>query len=242
MITEGQTHIHFKQHTDAYTYNKPSCWFRNLVTGSKYLEVIGEMRVNNHATGEYAVVTFKEATSPSNTLFSSFNSNGMYRNQVVAKFYDSRGFVVRQVQGKWSESLFEEMAEDQYNVLWRCQSPSNAEHCNEDYGFTDFAVELNEITLLEHDKLPMTDTRYRPDQCLFENGQVSDAEDEKERVGQLQRDRRKQFEKNSIIWKPLWFELKEDPHSPTGQSWKYKSGYWTARASGQWPKDMLKLW
>jgi hypothetical protein len=243
LITEGQTHIHLKKHTDTYTYTKPSSWLRNLVTGTKYLETIGEMKVNNHTTGEYAIVTFKEATPPpTSTLFSGFNNNAMYRNQVVAKFYDCRGSLIRQIQGKWSESLFEEVAEDQYRVFWRCLPPSSAEHCSEDYGLTDFALQLNEITSLERDKLPITDTRYRPDQCLFENGQVADAEDEKVRVEQLQRERRKQFESQGINWEPLWFELKQDPHSATGDSWQYKGGYWEARASGQWPRETLKLW
>jgi hypothetical protein len=243
LITEGQTHIQFKNYTDTYSYSKPSSWLRNLVTGTKYLETIGEMKVNNHTTGEYAIVTFKEATpSTANTLFSSFNSNAMYRNQVVAKFYDCRGSLIRQIQGKWSESLFEEVSKDQYTVLWRCQPPSNMEHCSEDYGLTDFAVQLNEITSLEQDKLPMTDTRYRPDQRLFENGQVAEAEDEKARLEQLQRDRRKQLEEQGLSWEPLWFELKEDPHTAAENFWQYKSGYWEARATGQWPDKMQKLW
>jgi len=35
------------------------------------------------------------------------------------------------------------------------------------YGFSRFAMELNEILPDEEDELPCTDSRFRPDQRLF---------------------------------------------------------------------------
>lgn len=240
LITEGQSHISLTGHEDQYTFCKPSSWLRNLVTGTKYLEHIGEMKVNNHATGEYAIVTFKEAVAGGVSFFSS-GSNAMHRNNVAAKFYDCRGSLIREVQGKWSDTLSEVVGPDQYSVIWRSKPPSAPDY-QDYYGLTQFAMEINEITSLEKDKLPITDTRYRPDQRLFENGKVSEAEDEKIRVEQFQRERRKQYEAQSKSWVPFWFELKPDPYSSTGDSWQYKGGYWEARKSGQWPKEILQLW
>ncbi|CEP13107.1 hypothetical protein [Parasitella parasitica] len=241
LITEGQSHVSIKGHPDEYTYSKPSSWLRNLVTGTKYLEHIGEMKVQNHATGEYAIVTFKEAAAGSTSFFSSNNSNAAHRNNVVAKFFDCQGSLIREVEGKWSDTLSEVVGPDQYSVIWRCKPPGIPDYTDY-YGLTSFAMELNEITLLEQGKLPITDTRCRPDQRLFENGQVAEAEDEKVRIEQFQRERRKQFESIGKPWKPLWFDMLPDQHSPTGESWQYKGGYWEARESGQWPKEMLQLW
>ncbi|KAG1110776.1 hypothetical protein G6F42_015228 [Rhizopus arrhizus] len=241
LITEGQSHITIKGHQDEYTYSKPSSWLRNLVTGTKYLEHIGEMKVQNHATGEYAVITFKEAATGSTSFFSSNNNNAMHRNNVVAKFFDCRGSLIREVEGKWSDSLSEVVGTDQYAVIWRCKSPGIPDYTDY-YGLTSFAMELNEITSLEQGKLPITDTRNRPDQRLFENGQVQEAEDEKMRIEQFQRERRKQFESIAKPWKPLWFDLVKDEYAPTGESWQYKGGYWESRETGRWPKEMLQLW
>ncbi|KAF1801489.1 Oxysterol-binding protein-domain-containing protein [Mucor lusitanicus] len=241
LITEGQSHIAIKGHQDQYTYSRPSSWLRNLVTGTKYLEHIGEMKVQNHATGEYAVITFKEAATGSTSFFSSNNNNAMHRNNVVAKFFDCRGSLIRQVEGKWSDSLSEVVGPDQYAVIWRCKPPGIPDYTDY-YGLTSFAMELNEITSLEQGKLPTTDTRCRPDQRLFEQGQVQEAEDEKVRIEQFQRERRKQFESIAKPWKPLWFELVKDEYAPTGESWQYKGGYWESRETGQWPRDMLQLW
>ncbi|KAI8636810.1 Oxysterol-binding protein-domain-containing protein [Parasitella parasitica] len=241
LITEGQSHISIKGHQDEYTYSKPSSWLRNLVTGTKYLEHIGEMKVQNHATGEYAVVTFKEAAAGSTSFFSSNNNNAIHRNNVVAKFFDCQGSLIREVEGKWSDTLSEVVGPDQYSVVWRCKPPGIPDYADY-YGLTSFAMELNEITLLEQGKLPITDTRCRPDQRLFENGQVTEAEDEKVRIEHFQRERRKQFESIGKAWKPLWFDMLPDQYSPTGESWQYKGGYWEAREAGQWPKEMLQLW
>ncbi|KAK4514102.1 JmjC domain-containing histone demethylation protein 1 [Mucor velutinosus] len=241
LITEGQSHISIKGHQDEYTYSKPSSWLRNLITGTKYLEHIGEMKVQNHTTGEYAVITFKEAATGSTSFFSSNNNSAMYRNNVVAKFFDCRGSLIREVEGKWSDSLSEVVGPDQYAVIWRCKPPGIPDYTDY-YGLTSFATELNEITSLEQGKLPITDTRCRPDQRLFEQGQVQEAEDEKVRIEQCQRERRKQFESIAKPWKPLWFELVRDEYAHTGESWQYKGGYWEARETGQWPREMLQLW
>lgn len=234
LITEGQTYIQLKGSNDEYTYSKPSSWLRNLVAGTKYLEHIGEMRVDNHSTREYAIVTFKEGTS-GGTLFFSSNNNESSRNNIVAKFFDNQGSLVREVEGKWSDAISEVIGPDQYAVIWRCKAPGIPDYTDY-YGLSSFAMELNEITSLEKDKIPITDTRYRPDQRLFENGQVVEAEAEKLRLEQDQRDRRKANDT------PLWFEMKPDPYSPTGESWQYKGGYWEARNSQQWPSDVPKLW
>ncbi|KAI8394249.1 Oxysterol-binding protein-domain-containing protein [Radiomyces spectabilis] len=234
LISEGIIHVSLGGND--FSYNKPSSWMRNMIAGSKYLEHVGEMRVTNHTTGEYAVVTFKESTGGG--LFGGLPSN---RDCVVAQFFDSQHNKLREITGKWSESLSEVIDKDQYIVLWRAHPPSSSNH-QEYYGFTQFAMELNEITEIEKDMIPVTDTRYRPDQRLFENGEVTRADDEKLRVEQLQRDRRKVFEAESKAWLPLWFEPQNDPAASSGESWQYKGGYWEARNSGDWPNEMLTLW
>ena len=55
----------------------------------------------------------------------------------------------------------------------------------EHYGFSHFAIELNELLEGQRDELPCTDCRFRPDQRLLEDGHVQDAESEKRRVEQV---------------------------------------------------------
>ena len=53
------------------------------------------------------------------------------------------------------------------------------------YGFSYFAIELNELLEGQEEELPCTDCRFRPDQRLLENGNVQEAETEKRRVEQV---------------------------------------------------------
>ncbi|KAI8373387.1 Oxysterol-binding protein-domain-containing protein [Choanephora cucurbitarum] len=242
LVSEGQCCIKLKEHNDVFTYSKPSSWLRNLVAGTKYIEHIGEMKVINHTTGDYAIVTFKEAAPAGTGFFANLAfDNSQYRNHVTVKLYNQSNSLVKELQGKWNESMSEVVGPDQYSTLWRCKPPSISNY-DDYYGFTSFLMELNEITILEKSKIPVTDTRYRPDQRLFEEGKVSEAESEKERIEQLQRERRKQPELSCEQCQPLWFELKEDSLSPKGQTWQYKGGYWEARSKNQWPNEMVQLW
>lgn len=98
------------------------------------------------------------------------------------------------------------------------------------YGFTQFALELNELTPELRRVLPSTDTRLRPDQrsaaprhrgggaeaaqlctamCAphryLEEGNVPAAETQKRQIEQLQRDRRRVMEENNITHQARFF-------------------------------------
>lgn len=64
---------------------------------------------------------------------------------------------------------------------------------------------------------------------------VDEADDEKLRIEQKQRDKRKELESADIEWKPRWFVNQDD-------EWQYAGQYWPTRESGQWPKDQFELW
>lgn len=70
---------------------------------------------------------------------------------------------------------------------------------------------------------------------LFVLGFVDEADNEKLRIEQKQREKRKEFEVAGKEWKPRWF-VRE------GDEWIYNGQYWSARESGQWPKDLYELW
>lgn len=164
-MTEGTFHVTLTGHDDHYTFCKPSSWMKNMIAGEKYLEHSGECKVVNNATGEYAVITFKEGTGGG--LFGAPTK----RNDVIATIYNNQGEKSRRVVGKWSEALLEEVGLDKskLSVLWNALDPGISDY-EKYFGFTKFATELNEITEIEEGKIPITDTRFRPDQRLYENG------------------------------------------------------------------------
>jgi hypothetical protein len=60
------------------------------------------------------------------------------------------------------------MAADSSNCFFSCCSGALPDDHALYYGFSRFAIELNEILDSEKDFLPNTDTRFRPDQRFLE--------------------------------------------------------------------------
>lgn len=92
-------------------------------------------------------------------------------------------------------------------------------------------------------ELPNTDTRLRPDQRysyfnsrLYEDGRIEEAELEKQRLEQKQREWRRSLEALNETWMPQWFKYVEDVHSEGGYAWVYRGNYWESRDS--YPKTI----
>ncbi|CAG8646931.1 20195_t:CDS:2, partial [Cetraspora pellucida] len=173
----------------------------------------GLMRVENKTTGEACEI--------------KFNQSGMWssapKSEIAGLLFSEKGENVGKIGGKWNEMIFQEKGgPNQLEVIWKV-NPSLPNH-EQYYGFTQFCVELNELTPDIEEYLPNTDTRLRPDQRLFENGRIQEAETEKLRLEQKQREYRKLLEEKGEPWVPQWFKLE-------GEEWVYKGGYWEARES-----------
>lgn len=73
------------------------------------------------------------------------------------------------------------------------------------HNFTRFAIELNE----PDQNVPPTDSRNRIDQRAMEEGDWDKANHLKQKLEEAQRKRSKEREEHGIVYKPYWFQLKE---------------------------------
>jgi hypothetical protein len=104
--------------------------------------------------------------------------------------YSPTGEIEATLEGKWDEGLARKLSPNHLQVLWRATPfPKNT---LDFYGFTAWGITLNEVTPDLKDKLPATDSRNRPDVRALEEGNLDGAEAEKERLEELQRERRRQ--------------------------------------------------
>jgi hypothetical protein len=222
LIPYGTVNVSIPNFNDHFSFTKPSTWMRNMVAGQKYLEHTGVMRIENRTTKEACEITF-------NT--SGFFSNGP-KSEISGVLFDAYGKKTSKLVGKWNEILFHEIGSNRLEVVWKANPPIPDHELY--YGFTQFTIELNELTPDLVELLPCTDTRLRPDQRLFEEGHIEKAETEKLRLEQKQREYRKFLEKSGKSWKPQWFQQE-------GDDWMYKGGYWEAREAREF-KSNLELW
>ncbi|XP_041520407.1 oxysterol-binding protein-related protein 7 isoform X3 [Microtus oregoni] len=140
--------------------------------------------------------------------------------------------------GKWHEGLYRGLPPGG-QCLWKPNSmPPDHER---NFGFTQFALELNELTAELKRTLPSTDTRLRPDQRYLEEGNIQAAEAQKRRIEQLQRDRRRVMEENNIVHQARFFRRQTD--SSGKEWWVTNHTYWRLRAEpGYGNLDGAVLW
>lgn len=229
IVTEGKARLALHPSGERFSWSTATSFLRNIIAGEKYVEPVGEMIVLNETTGQKTITTFK--------------AGGMFSGrseEVAVKAFDTHGEELPLgLHGNWTSSLsLTEHGDQTKKTIWSAgplvaQAPKH-------YGLTTFAVALNEITPIEKGKIPVTDSRLRPDQRALEDGDLDRAEELKVQVEEGQRKRRKQMEERKEEWKPRWFTRVEGTDDGSGYEdviWKLKSGkdgYWEERAKGEW--------
>jgi len=224
IIPTGTTHLKIGQ--NHYQWQKPSSFMRNIMAGQKYVEHVGQMTISDATSDLVCALDFKDS-----------GFWGSSRNAVSGVVRSADGTVVATLEGTWHESFSRERDADTLTILWRA-NPMPA-HAEQYYGFTAFAMTLNEILPSVRPYLPPTDSRFRPDQRALEEGRLDEAEAEKLRLEQAQRHRRKEREDLGKSWEPKWFSRVPGP-SGLGEEWEYRGGYWEAREKKMW--DDPGLW
>lgn len=225
LVTEGRVRIVLHPTGDRFSWSPATSFLRNIIAGEKYIEPANTMTINNEATGERALVTFKIGG-----MFSGRSED------VVVQTFDTHGDELPVgLVGKWTSSLTitEHGTPRSQPPIW-----SVAElvpDVSKRYGLTTFAASLNEITPLEKGRLAPTDSRLRPDQRAMEEGDFGKAEGWKARLEEGQRARRKALEERGKEWVPRWFGRLEGGEGD--EVWVAKGGkegYWEERERGGW--------
>jgi hypothetical protein len=186
---------------------KPSSFVRNLMMGTKYLEHCGKMTIENTTSGGRCVLDFQQG------------GYWVASNVVSGAVYAASGDLVAELEGKWDDQIVQKVDSNNLRILWR--ATPFLRNASEYYGLTSFGITLNEITSDLVGMLPPTDSRFRTDVRALEEGDMETAESEKNRIEEMQRERRRQ---NAEVT-PRWFKL-------VGDKWVYQGGYWERRASG----------
>jgi len=219
LVTEGKLRIALHATGDRFSWTPATTFLRNILAGEKYTEPVGSIAVLNESTGEKALVSFK-----SKGMFS-----GRSEDIIVQTFSADGEETPMGLAGKWTTSLSITENGHPTTELWSVDPlpPDAAKR----YGFTTFAASINESTKIEEGKLPTTDSRLRPDQRAYEEGDIDAAEAGKARLEEAQRKRRKALEDEGVEWMPRWFERVEGGDGE--ESWVLKrGGYWDRR--GRW--------
>uniref|UniRef100_A0A672MRQ3 Oxysterol-binding protein n=1 Tax=Sinocyclocheilus grahami TaxID=75366 RepID=A0A672MRQ3_SINGR len=210
IVPVGTTHVVLPGFGDHYEWNKVTSCIHNILSGQRWIEHYGEISIKNSNSEKcQCKVTFIKAKYWNSSM-----------NEVEGAVTDHKGKVVHKLFGKWHEGMYCG-SPPSATCIWRTNPmPPDYEQY---YGFTKFAMELNELDPLTKPLLPPTDTRLRFDQRLLEEGNVESAEEQKQRIEQLQRERRRVLEENHMTHQPRFFQKSKD------DTWVSNNTYWELR-------------
>jgi hypothetical protein len=227
--TDGRARVFLHASGEHYSWTMATSFLRNVIAGEKYVEPVGTMTIISEATGAKAVCTFK--------------AGGMFAGRsedVSVQVFDHGGSVLPcGAQGKWTTDLqLTSNGQPTGKTVWRVGEL--VDKPTQHYGFTTFAASMNQVTPIESNRLPPTDSRLRPDQKAHEDGELDRAEGLKARLEERQRARRRVMEEHGEDWVPRWF-VKAGPEEASAlgdeEVWRLrggKEGYWECREQGAW--------
>lgn len=224
IVPVGTTHVTLPGFGDHYEWNKVTSCIHNILSGQRWIEHYGEISIRNSSSDVcQCKITFIKAKYWNSSV-----------NEVEGTITDQKGKVIHKLFGKWHEAVF---CGDPPSAtcVWRANAmPVDHEQY---YGFTKFAIELNEVEPSLKLLLPPTDTRLRVDQRLLEEGNLEAAEEQKQRIEQLQRERRRVLEESNVTHQPKFFRKSKD------DTWVSNNTYWELRKDvGFGHIDFPTLW
>ncbi len=217
----GKVHVVLKRPGEHYIVDRPSTSARNLLFGTLYIDCSGEAEAINTKTNEKCALTYhgKGWSDDSYGLVDGF-------------VFDSSGNKRISIAGKWCDSIsMTDLKTGAAETVWK--RPPPPDDWQNLYCFTQFALQLNNLTSRLRKVLPPTDSRFRPDQRALENGDMERATQEKSRLEEIQRAARQEMDRNGIVYRPAYFVEHMDE---TTREITYTSNgrYWQDRETHSW--------
>lgn len=225
---KGPFKIFLKRTKEWYSFIRCKTTLHNFIVGKMYLWHGGEAIVINETTKSKAILFLKPK-----------GWTAKHDYECEGKIVDSEGKSYYTLYGKWNNFLTALRLSDKSEIelIEKKPLPPDAEN---QYNFSEFIRNINNLSLSMLSLLPPTDSRFRPDQRGYEYGMIEEATAEKNRLEEKQRKRKKENEGSGHEWNPLWFNLQLDEKNEMLIS--YKGGYFEAREQRKWPEDVLDLY
>ncbi|KAM6957811.1 oxysterol-binding protein-related protein 7 [Aplochiton taeniatus] len=230
ILSSGLVNVSLPKYGDHYKWNKAVTCIHNVLSPQRWLEHYGEVVIKNASSDACTCkITFVKPR------YWSSDSN---KNEVQGVVLNRAGEVVHRFGGMWHEGIFCETLPTP-QCIWKPNIQPEDHFLF--YGFSHYARELNELTSELKPLLPPTDTRFRPDQRILEEGSVVNADKKKDQVEEKQRERRKEMAKRGEEHVPRFFRKEVDENGE--EIWLTNNTYWKIRENPAFANtENLDLW
>jgi hypothetical protein len=230
----GHSHLIFKNTGNHFTWRKVTTLVNNIIVGKLWIDNVGEMDIINHTTKDvcklkYFPYSYFSKDVPRKVTGVVTDVNGQARWVLTGTWTEKiEGGPVESTSGRHAQS--HHMETRNMKLLWQRKMPPA--YLENMYNFTQLAVELNE----DEPGVAPTDSRRRPDQRLMEEGRWDEANQEKLRLEEKQRQNRRAREaEGHDIYKSKWFKKQHDTFTDS-EMHSYTNEYWECKQKQDWSR------
>ncbi|XP_068610323.1 oxysterol-binding protein-related protein 7 [Brachionichthys hirsutus] len=230
ILPTGLVNVTLPRFGDHYEWNKVVTCIHNVFSQQRYLEHYGEVTIRN--------LNSDVCTCKITFIKSRYWGSDTNKNEVQGAVLDQSGGVIHRFGGLWHEGVFCDTLPTP-KCVWK-PNPQPEDYLLY-YGFSSFAMELNELTPDLKPLLPPTDSRLRLDQRFLEEGKVDETDKKKDDIEAFQRERRRELSKRGEEHVPRFFRKAKD--SCGRDVWLTNGTYWKLRENpGFADTENLILW
>uniref|UniRef100_A0A8C5B7V0 Oxysterol-binding protein n=1 Tax=Gadus morhua TaxID=8049 RepID=A0A8C5B7V0_GADMO len=230
IVPTGMVNLKIPSYGDHYEWNKVVTCIHNVLSQQRYLEHYGEVTITNLSSPACTCrITFVKAR---------YWGSETTKNEVQGTVLDQGGSIIHRFGGLWHEGIYCDTLPTP-KCIWK-PNPQPKDHLLY-YGFSLFAIELNELTPELKTLLPPTDSRLRPDQRMLEDGMVEESDKKKDELEEMQRERRRQMTKRGEEHIPRFFKQGRD--AAGRDVWETNGSYWKLREKPGFANvERMSLW
>ena len=260
VLVQGGLHMRLPRTNETFSWSKASMHVHNVVSGRVWIDMVGEFQVVAHESGERADLKLLKGAKPE-------PGKPERRGFVQGAVFDAEGRRAALVAGNVLGELratrdpgYDGNKEPLTSAFHGDGGGKGASHppifsyrgvapdAQRQYGFTRFAVALNELDPEASRNVPPTDSRLRPDMRALEDGFPERASAEKVRVEDRNRALAQARKKRKEKYQPAWFAKRNaEGNNFKGRAfgkhvnflehgvslWVYQGKYWAQRETGE---------
>ena len=261
VLVQGGLHMRLPRTNETFSWSKASMHVHNVVSGRVWIDMVGEFQIVAHESGERADLKLLKGAKPE-------PGKPERRGFVQGAVFDAEGRRAALVAGNVLGELratrdpgYDGNKEPLTSAFHGDGLGKGASHppifsyrgvapdAQRQYGFTRFAVALNELDPEASRNVPPTDSRLRPDMRALEDGFPERASAEKVRVEDRNRALAQARKKRKEKYQPAWFAKRNaaEGNNFKGRAfgkhvnflehgvslWVYQGKYWAQRETGE---------
>ena len=164
----GVYHFSFSQFGDEITVTKPTIKINNLVMGQMSFDLEGKVVAKNSRTGDLVEIDL---------VSKSWNT----QPKMTGYGYDSQYNKLYEITGSWTNQVsVKNLRQCRTEQVW--SEPASLDQSHRQYGFSAFTTHLNQVTDDMAQSVAPTDSRFRKDIQLLEQGKYKEAESEMTKI------------------------------------------------------------